>query len=346
MNHEFFMNRCIQIASNGLGSTYPNPMVGAVLVHENEIIGEGWHHSSGNPHAEVNAINNVKNKSLIPYSTLYVSLEPCSHFGKTPPCSLLVIEKKIKKVVVGTIDNNPKVAGKGIEMLQNNGIEVIVGVCEEECKTLNKRFFTFHDKKRPYIILKWAKSKDNFISPNQKNNQSPFWISNEYSRVLTHKWRTEEQAILVGTQTVLNDNPTLDARLWKGNNPLRVVIDANDVIDEGFNVKNNLAPTLIFTKRIKENKDNISYVNYSNEDNLCELILETLYQKGIQSLIIEGGSITLQHFINQNLWDEARIFEGNIFLNSGTKSPEISGKIISSQTIKEDQLTILMNDNN
>jgi diaminohydroxyphosphoribosylaminopyrimidine deaminase / 5-amino-6-(5-phosphoribosylamino)uracil reductase len=346
MNHEYFIKRCIQIASNGLGSTYPNPLVGAVLVHENKIIGEGWHHSSGNPHAEVNAINIVQNKELLPVSTLYVSLEPCSHFGKTPPCSLLVIEKNIKKVVVGTIDNNPKVAGKGIEMLQNKGIEVIVGICEEECKALNKRFFTFHDKKRPYIILKWAKSKDNFISPNQKNNQSPFWISNEYSRILTHKWRTEEQAILVGTQTVLDDNPTLDARLWNGNNPIRVVIDANDVIEKEFNIKNNQAPTLIFTKKIKENTDIISYINYSNEDNLCELILETLYHKSIQSVIIEGGSITLQHFINQNLWDEARIFEGNIFINSGTKSPDISGRIISNQTIKEDQLTILMNDNN
>jgi diaminohydroxyphosphoribosylaminopyrimidine deaminase / 5-amino-6-(5-phosphoribosylamino)uracil reductase len=346
MNHEYFIKRCIQIASNGLGNTYPNPLVGAVLVHENKIIGEGWHHSSGNPHAEVNAINNVKDKSLIPFSTLYVTLEPCSHFGKTPPCSLLVIKKNIKKVVVGTVDNNPKVAGKGIEMLQNKGIEVILGVCEEECKALNKRFFTFNDKKRPYIILKWAKSKDNFISPNQKNNQLPFWISNEYSRILTHKWRTEEQAILVGTQTVLNDNPTLDARLWNGNNPIRVVIDANDVIDDNFNIKNNQATTLIFTKKIKENTDTISYVNYSNEDNLCELILDTLYQKGIQSVIIEGGSITLQHFINQNLWDEARIFEGNIFLNSGTKSPYISGRNSSNQTIKEDQLTILMNDNN
>lgn len=345
MNHNYFMDRCIQIALNGLGSTYPNPLVGAVLVHENEIIGEGWHHSSGNPHAEVNAINNVKDKSLIPFSTLYVSLEPCSHFGKTPPCSLLVIEKKIKKVVIGTIDNNPKVAGKGIEMLQNKGIEVIVGVCEEECKTLNKRFFTFHDKKRPYIILKWAKSKDNFISPNQKNNQSPFWISNEYSRILTHKWRTEEQAILVGTQTVLDDNPTLDARLWKGKNPMRIVIDAKNIIEETFSIKNEMARTLVFTQKDVENTENINFVKYSKDENLCEIILKKLYDLDIQSVIIEGGSVTLQHFINQNLWDEARIFEGNVMLLEGTKSPEIKGKLVVTQRIGQDILTILENEN-
>ena len=290
MNHDYFMNRCIELATSGLGNTYPNPMVGAVIVYNNTIIGEGWHHSSGNPHAEVNAINQVKKKKLLPFATLYVSLEPCSHYGKTPPCSLLIIEKKIKKVVVGTIDNNPKVAGNGIKLLQKNGIEVILGVCENECKALNKRFFTFHDKKRPFIILKWAKSKDNFISPIAKKNKTPFWISNEFSRVLTHKWRTEEQAILVGTQTILDDNPTLDARLWIGKNPIRIVIDANDKINENFNIKNNLVTTIIFTQKYKENTKNITYINFTNEENLCELILKKLYQQGIQSLIIEGGN--------------------------------------------------------
>jgi diaminohydroxyphosphoribosylaminopyrimidine deaminase / 5-amino-6-(5-phosphoribosylamino)uracil reductase len=346
MNHEFYIKRCLEIASKGLGSTYPNPLVGAVLVHDNHIIGEGWHLSSGKPHAEVNAINNVKKKELIPYSTLYVSLEPCSHYGKTPPCSLLIIENKIKKVVVGTLDNNPMVAGKGIELLQKNGIEVIVGICEDECKAINQRFFTFLDKKRPYIILKWAKSKDNFISPSQKNDKSPYWISNCYSRVLSHKWRTEEQAILVGTNTVLVDNPNLNSRLWKGNNPLRIVIDKNDMIQENFNIKNDFANSIIFTQKVKENTKNITYIYFSNQDNLCEVILETLYKKGIQSVIIEGGNITLQQFINQNLWDEARVFQGPSNLISGTISPTISGKIISHQLIKEDQLTILRNDNN
>ncbi|MFY7810851.1 MAG: bifunctional diaminohydroxyphosphoribosylaminopyrimidine deaminase/5-amino-6-(5-phosphoribosylamino)uracil reductase RibD [Flavobacterium sp.] len=346
MNHEFYIKRCLEIASKGLGSTYPNPLVGAVLVHDNHIIGEGWHLSSGKPHAEVNAINNVKKKELIPYSTLYVSLEPCSHFGKTPPCSLLIIEKKIKKVVVGTLDNNPMVAGKGIEILQKNGIEVIVGICENECKAINKRFFTFLDKKRPYVILKWAKSKDNYISPSSKNDKSPYWISNYYSRVLSHKWRTEEQAILVGTNTVLDDNPILNSRLWKGNNPVRIVMDKNNVIQENFNIKNDFADTIIFTQKVKENTKNISYIFFSDQDNLCEVILETLYKKGIQSVIIEGGSFTLQQFINQNLWDEARIFQGSSNLISGTISPTISGKIISNQLIKNDQLTILRNDKN
>ena len=209
MNHELYMNRCIKLAYNGLGTTYPNPMVGSVLVYQNKIIGEGWHDHAGNPHAEVNAIQSIQNQDLLHLATLYVSLEPCSHYGKTPPCAALIIEKKIKKVIIGTVDCNEKVAGKGIEMLRNNGVEVTIGVCEEACKKLNQRFFTFHLKKRPYIILKWAKSKDNFMSPKTKSAQKPVWISNEFSRILTHKWRTEEQAILVGFQTVLADNPSV-----------------------------------------------------------------------------------------------------------------------------------------
>jgi diaminohydroxyphosphoribosylaminopyrimidine deaminase/5-amino-6-(5-phosphoribosylamino)uracil reductase len=344
MNHILYMNRCIELAFNGLGTTYPNPLVGAILVFQDKIIGEGWHDQAGNPHAEVNAINAVENKELISHSTLYVSLEPCCHFGKTPPCASLIIEKKIKKVVVGSLDFNAKVAGKGIEILQKNGIEVIFGICEEECKKLNQRFFTFHLKKRPYIILKWAKSKDNFISPKSKNNQKPFWISNEFSRILTHKWRTEEQAILVGSQTVLADNPILDARLWNGKNPLRIVIDTHDLIDDSFQIKNNSAKTLVFTQKNKENTQNITYIKFSQDENLSELILENLHQLDIQSLIIEGGSITLQHFINQNLWDEARIFEGNCMLSDGTKSPEIKGKIVMNQKIEKDTLIILKNE--
>lgn len=345
MNHEVFMQRCVKLAYNGLGTTYPNPMVGAVLVYENEIIGEGWHDKAGNPHAEVNAINAVKNKELISFSTLFVSLEPCSHYGKTPPCASLIIEKKIKKVVIGCLDYNEKVAGKGIEMLKKNGIEVITGICETECKNLNKRFFAFHIKKRPYIILKWAESIDHFLSPKTKNSQEPFWISNKYSRVLTHKWRTEEQSILVGTNTVLQDNPSLDARLWSGKNPLRIVIDAENIVIDSFSVKNDKAKTLVFTKKEVENSENITFVKYSKEDNLCETILKTLYDLNIQSVIIEGGSVTLQHFIDQNLWDETRIFTGNCTLKDGTLAPKITGKLISKQNIEQDNLTILENTN-
>ena len=227
-SHEVYISRCIEIAKNGLGNTRPNPMVGAVIVSNNKIIGEGYTSAYGGSHAEVNAINSVGNKSLLKEATLYVTLEPCSHFGKTPPCSDLIIKHKIPNVVIGCIDDNIKVAGQGIKKLKNAGCKVIVGVLEHECKTHHKRFFTFHNKKRPYIILKWAETPDGFIAPKTKQEQKPVWITNSYSRQLVHKWRSEEQAILVGTNTVLEDNPSLTTRTWTGENPIRVVIDENE----------------------------------------------------------------------------------------------------------------------
>lgn len=341
--HEIYINRCIQLAKNGLGTTYPNPMVGSVIVYNNEIIGEGWHRKSGEPHAEVNAINSVKDKSLLSKSTIYVSLEPCSHFGKTPPCCDLIIRHKIPNVVVGTIDPNSKVAGTGILRLQENGINVTVGILEKECSELNKRFFTFHKKKRPYIILKWAESLDGFIAPKSKNMKEPVWISNEFSRQLVHKWRSEEQSILVGTNTVIEDNPKLDVRDWHGNNPVRVVLDQNGRIDKNHHVKDGKIKTIVITARENlTSTENCIYESAIFDVKLTKHITHILYKYGIQSILIEGGRHTLQAFIDDNLWDEAKVFIGNIHLGDGMKAPVLNDNF-QTKNIKGDQLKLYFN---
>ncbi len=337
--HEKYIRRCIELAKNGLGTTYPNPLVGSVIVYEDKIIGEGWHKKSGEPHAEVNAVNSVKDKSLLKKATIYVSLEPCSHFGKTPPCCDLIIQNKIPNVVVGTIDPNIKVAGNGIKKLMEAGIHVTVGILEEECNELNKRFFTFHEKKRPYIILKWAESQDGFIAPMEKLEKKPVWITNQYSRQLVHKWRTEEQAILVGTQTAIDDNPKLNARDWSGNNPIRLVIDQNNRIPKGSHVFDNQATTILFSKsRDTVKKENTIFEIIDFEKDIAEQIVQILYQHQIQSVIIEGGRQTLQTFIDANLWDEARVFIGNIELKEGTKAPTLAKNQFKKQSIGTDEL--------
>ena len=332
--HEKYIKRCIEIAKNGLGTARPNPMVGSVIVHEDSIIGEGYTSKYGGNHAEVNAIHSVQDKSLLKQATLYVTLEPCSHYGKTPPCSDLIIAHKIPKVVIGCVDDNKKVAGKGIERLINAGCQVIVGVLEEACKEHHKRFFTFHNKKRPYVILKWAETKDGFIAPASKDTLKPVWITNEYSRQLVHKWRAEEQAILVGTNTVLNDNPSLTVRDWTGENPMRIVIDKKNDLTTEYNVVNNEAKTKII---------NNTLIN-KLEGNTAEQILNLLTENEITSVIIEGGSKTIQTFIDANLWDEARVFVGDIYFKQGIKAPVFSGKLISEQFIKEDVLKKYLND--
>lgn len=331
--HEKYIKRCIEIAKNGLGSTRPNPMVGCVIVLNNSIIGEGFTSRYGGPHAEVNAINSVEDKSLLKKATLYVTLEPCSHYGKTPPCSDLIITHKIPNIVIGCIDDNEKVAGKGIEKLINSGCLVTVGILEKECKEHHKRFFTYHNKKRPYIILKWAETVDGFIAPETKNEQKPVWITNEFSRQLVHKWRAEEQAILVGANTVLQDNPSLTVRDWTGENPIRIVIDKETKLQKNFNVFNNEAKTIIISK---------NEIDFSR--NIAQQICSVLFEYDITSVIIEGGAKTLQTFIDENLWDEARIFTGNCYFNEGVKSPPFSGKLVSETKIKEDILKIYTND--
>jgi diaminohydroxyphosphoribosylaminopyrimidine deaminase/5-amino-6-(5-phosphoribosylamino)uracil reductase len=345
------MRRCLELAKNGLGTTYPNPMVGSVIVCNGKIIGEGWHKKSGEPHAEVNAVNAVKDKSLLKSSTIYVSLEPCSHFGKTPPCCDLIIENKILNVVVGTVDSNVKIAGNGIKKLIEAGAKVTVGVLENECKELNKRFFTFHEKKRPYVILKWAETLDGFIAPlilrqaqDDIKNRKPVWITNDYSRQLVHKWRSEEQAILVGTQTAIDDNPTLDVRNWTGKNPVRIVLNQNNRISKESHVFDNQVKTIILSavpKTINEESTIFEKINF--KQNLAEQILNVLYKHQIQSVIIEGGAQTLQTFIDENLWDEARVFIGIQNFESGIKAPILALNNMEKQIIYNDKLLISRN---
>ena len=331
--HEKYIKRCITIAKNGLGTTRPNPMVGSVILHKSKIIGEGFTSMYGGNHAEVNAINSVKDKSVLNEATLYVTLEPCSHYGKTPPCSDLIVKNSIPKVVIGCIDTNEAVAGKGIEKLISAGCDVTVGVLEDECKRLHKRFFTFHNKKRPYIILKWAETSDGFIAPKIKDDLKPVWISNKYSRQIVHKWRAEEQAILVGGTTVLSDNPNLNVRDWTGSNPVRIVIDSKGNLPINKNVFNKDAKTILLSN---------NQIDFSIKP--VEHICKELFKEGIISVIIEGGSKTLQLFINENLWDEARVFIGKQLFKKGTKAPEIKVEPNSEIKIKDDILKIYTND--
>jgi diaminohydroxyphosphoribosylaminopyrimidine deaminase/5-amino-6-(5-phosphoribosylamino)uracil reductase len=336
---EKYISRCIELAKNGLGTTYPNPLVGSVIVHNDKIIGEGWHKKSGEPHAEVNAVNSVKDKSLLKESTIYVSLEPCSHFGKTPPCCNLIIENRIPNVVIGTVDPNMKVAGNGIKRLIEAGAHVTVGVLEAECNELNKRFFTFHKKKRPYVILKWAESQDGFIAPLTKSEQKPVWITNEFSRQLVHKWRSEEQAILVGTNTVMDDNPKLNTRDWTGNSPTRIVLDPKNRIPKDRAIFDNKVKTLIISNSISSvNEENTIFEGIEFEQNPVQQILPILFKHQIQSVIIEGGRQTLQTFIDSDIWDEARIFIGNNNFGNGTKAPIIALKKIERLSIGNDEL--------
>lgn len=346
--HEKYIKRCIELAKNGFGRTYPNPMVGCVIVNDGKIIGEGWHQKAGEAHAEVNAINAVSDKSLLKKATLYVSLEPCSHHGRTPPCSDLIVYHGIPEVIIGSVDPNEKVAGKGIEKLRNGGCKVTVGVLEKECVELNARFFTYHLKKRPYIILKWAQTADGYIDRNRAvlnvDEAHPTWIANTYSRQLTHKWRTEEQAILVGTTTALKDNPSLTARDWKGNNPIRVILDRTLKIPSSYHVLDGTVKTLVITgKQVVSNHENIDYCMIDFSKNVAAQICEVLYENEIQSLIVEGGLQTLQTFISSGLWDEARIFTANITFGSGVKSPVMEGETIYRTGIKGDVLEIIRN---
>ena len=334
------MNRCLELASKGLENVSPNPMVGSVIVYENKIIGEGYHMEYGKEHAEVNAIASVKDKSLLSKSTLYVNLEPCAHFGKTPPCSNLIIEHKIPKVVIGCVDTFSEVSGKGIDRMKNAGIEVVVGILEKESRELNKRFFNFHEKKRPYIILKWAESKDGFIAP--KDQTSPFWMTSNDSKKLVHQWRSEEDAILVGRITAEKDNPYLTVREVLGKNPTRIVIDKDLKLSADLNLFNNDTKTIVFNAIKSEENDTNKFIKI-DFNNLIKSILNELYKQNIQSIIIEGGAKTLQSFIDKKLWDEARIFTANKTLNEGVKAPNIDGEIIIKEDVGEDVLAILFN---
>ena len=336
----------MQIAKNGIGTTRPNPSVGAVIVYQNKIIGEGFTSPHGENHAEVNAINAVENKSLLKEATIFVTLEPCSHFGKTPPCADLIVKHQLKQVVIGCLDSNSLVAGKGVSHLENAGINVIVGVLETECRMHHKRFFKVQENKRPYIILKWAETKDGFVAPIAKNEIKPIFISNTYSQQLVHKLRSAEHAILVGTKTVLADNPKLNIRSWSGENPIRVVLDNTLRIPKNSNILDGSAKTIVITasrdKNIVSSK-NLIFEEIDFSKNIAKQVCEVLSKYQIQSLIVEGGTQTLQTFIDEKLWDEAMVFVGNTSFVKGVKSPIIT-KEFKEEFIESDVLKRYTND--
>jgi len=315
-----------------------NPQVGCVIVYDGKVIGEGWHKKYGEAHAEVNAVNSVNDKELLKKSTMYVTLEPCSHQGKTPPCADMIIRMGIPEVVIASQDTNPVVAGKGIRKLMDAGVKVTTGVLDDENRELNKRFFTFHEKKRPYVILKWAQSADGFMDKIRKSpDEKPQWITDEYCRTLVHKWRAREQAIMAGSKTVLMDNPNLNVRNWVGENPVRIIIAGKTKFPEEYNIVDGSIRTIILT----ENKNHFTYKNIETfilpEIN-AETILNKLYILSIQSVLIEGGNQTLSLFIESGLWDEARVFTGNVNFINGIKAPEITLSIKHSIKIKCNKL--------
>lgn len=344
--HQQYMHRCIHLARLGMGYTSPNPMVGAVLVYNDTIIGEGWHQKYGEPHAEVNCINSVPQhlQHLIPQATMYVSLEPCAHYGKTPPCASLIIEKQIPKVVIGCVDTYSEVSGKGIQMLQDAGVDVTLGILEEECTALNKAFFTYHHKKRPYIFLKWASSKDGFIAP---KTEHPARISNEYTRLLLHKWRGSIDAFVVGFNTVVHDNPQLSNRHW-GNQkqPVRVIIDPQNELPCKSNIFDGELHTLIYNHHFEMDGEMTRWIKLP-PDNFLPNIIADLYKRGVTSLMVEGGSKTLQQFINGGLYDEIIIFQSPDSLGAGIAAPVFQPSEQSEQfALQDNSVHTFLYDNN
>ncbi len=339
MSDIHFMRRALEISEFGRGTTSPNPMVGCVIVHENRIIGEGWTQPYGQAHAEVQAVNSVKEQHLLAKATVYVTLEPCAHYGKTPPCADMLAEKGVKRVVIGAIDSNPQVGGEGIKRLEEAGVEVEVGLLEEECRLMNERFFTAIEKSRPYIILKWAQTADGFVA---RENYDSKWISCEESRNLVHQWRTEEDAIMVGTNTAKYDDPRLNVRGWPGKNPLRIVIDKQLQLNTDLNLFNGKQHTVVYNDLKTDSAEGIDYVKVETGDYLSS-VLDDLYNRKIQSVIIEGGSALLNSFIERNLWDEARVFTAPVNFDKGIAAPKISRGIKEKLESGVDTLVIYKN---
>jgi diaminohydroxyphosphoribosylaminopyrimidine deaminase / 5-amino-6-(5-phosphoribosylamino)uracil reductase len=336
---EVFMRRALELAELGKGHVSPNPLVGSVIVHDSKIIGEGWHKKFGEAHAEVNAVNAVEDKSLLKESTVYVNLEPCSHTGKTPPCADMLIANKVRKVVIANLDSNPLVAGEGARKLRSAGIEVITGILDKAGHELNKRFFTFIEKHRPYIVLKWAETADGFIA---RENYDSKWISNEYSRQVAHKWRAEEDAILVGAKTAAHDNPQLNVRDWSGRDPVRVVFDRFLRLDRKLHVFDRKQKTILYNVLKHEEHPNLILARVEDEDFVSNVVRD-LFQKNIQSVLVEGGATTLNLFIERNLWDEARIFQSPRLFEKGIRAPALHGHVYESHSIHSDTLRIVYN---
>lgn len=343
MNHELYMHRCLQLAEKGLGNVAPNPLVGAVLVHRERIIGEGYHQYYGQAHAEVNCFESVQNedKHLIANSTLYVNLEPCAHFGKTPPCANRIVQEGVKKVVIANTDPFEKVAGKGIRLLQENEIEVIIGILKKEGAWLNRRFFTFHQRKRPYIILKWAQTENGFFAP---KDGSRFQITDEVSQKINHQWRAEEAAILVGFNTAMNDNPQLTNHYSKGNQPLRIALDSNLTLPISHHLFDEKTSTWIVNSQINEEQENLRFLKLDFQNKLLENLLQELFVAGKNSVIVEGGAKLLQSFVAANLWDEARILIAPNRLQSGIDAPLLQNEqLLSATQLANDELKIYQN---
>lgn len=330
------MQRCLELSLTGEGHVAPNPMVGAVLVHEGKIIGEGYHRLYGQAHAEVNCVNSVPEnlQRFIPHATMYVSLEPCSHYGKTPPCADLIIARRIPRVVIGCVDTFSAVSGRGIRRLQEARVEVTTGVLEKECRTINRRFFTFHEQQRPYIILKWAQSSDGYMAP---PDGRPVRISHPYTDRLVHRWRSREAGILIGTHTALQDNPRLTTRLWPGKHPVRLVIDRHLRIPVDFHLHDTEAPTLFFTERTGGDKT----VTLDFSRNILPQLLSELHARNIQSVIVEGGRHLLEQFIESGLWDEARVITGEHPLHDGLRAPVLpNASLQESFRVHHDEIAV------
>jgi len=340
-----FIRRCLELALKAEGLTYPNPLVGSVIVHEGKIVGEGFHLTAGGPHAEVIAINSVADKAVLKFSTLYVNLEPCSHFGKTPPCTDLIISNAIPRVVIGTSDTSEKVSGKGLRALRDAGCEAVVGVAEEECRLINRRFFTFNEKRRPYITLKWAQSADGFLDFIRSEDQKtgPNWITGKPERVLVHKWRACEQSILVGAGTVRVDNPRINVREWKGLDPFKIILSSTGSVNKKSALFESNSKVVIFTNDMDMDYENAVTVKLNNSLPSSFQVAEYLYHEGIQSLFIEGGAKVLNHFISTGLWDEARIFTGMSHFNGGVKAPSIEGVLSNRMVFNGSSLETYLN---
>ena len=336
------MNKCLELALKGKGNVAPNPMVGSVIVHKDEIIGEGYHKEYGKAHAEVNAISSVKNKNLLKESVLYVNLEPCSHYGKTPPCSDLIIENKIPHVVIGAIDDHEKVSGKGVEKLKKAGVKVEINILKDQCIDLNKRFYKFHNKGIPYVILKWAESADGFISRSFEDiqNGKSNWITGEESKKYVHQQRGTEQAILVGKNTVMNDNPSLTTRLVEGKNPLRIILSNIPLQNDALTALSDEMPTINFNSQLTKVKGNKEWISFDGD---ILSVLKELRKRDIQSLIVEGGTQTINQFIASNLWDEAYNFVGEVAFETGIKAPQLNAKILFTNKIGNDTLKVFIN---
>jgi diaminohydroxyphosphoribosylaminopyrimidine deaminase/5-amino-6-(5-phosphoribosylamino)uracil reductase len=341
-----FMRRCLELASKAEGLTYPNPMVGSVIINDGKIVGEGYHLKAGWPHAEINAINSVADRSKLKSSTIYVNLEPCSHFGKTPPCADFIISNSIPRVVIGTVDTSGKVSGQGIARLKNAGCEVRTGIIEDECRRLNRRFFSFHEKRRPYITLKWAQSADGYLDVlrSEDHKTEPTWITGNPERVLVHKWRASEQAILVGAGTIRADNPKLNVREWKGPDPLKMILSSSGSIYEESSANETNGTFVVFTHNQDADFKTATKVNLDNNVDSSLQIAGYLFNSGIQSILIEGGAKVLNHFISTGLWDEARVFSGKKYFEGGVKAPLIQGTLFSKTVFSRSSLEIYLKD--